>query len=160
MLASFARSAAFIHSLARSLTYSEAHRKEVFVYRMNASISYSFSPLRPALTHRSYRRLNWKSLATGVFFFFLPPAHRFLRTSSVTTDLLPLFNPIFCAFMFSRIFDFTELRLQDEKNYFAMWFYPEKTSSWSNAVLNLLFALFVLFALVHLLFAAIMSTML
>merc|ERR1712002_165326 len=45
LLASLARSAALIRSLARSLTHSGAHGKVVHVYELNASISYSFSPL-------------------------------------------------------------------------------------------------------------------
>ena len=40
-----ARSAALIRSLARSLTRSGAHGKEVFVYELNASISYNLGPL-------------------------------------------------------------------------------------------------------------------
>ena len=52
--ASFARvlrcahSFAPLRSFARSLTRSRAHGKEVFVYEVNASISYSFNPLRMA----------------------------------------------------------------------------------------------------------------
>ena len=45
LLASLARSAALICSLARSLTHSRAHWKLCFVYEMNPSISYSFNPL-------------------------------------------------------------------------------------------------------------------
>ena len=40
-----ARFAALIRSLARSLTRSRAHGKEVHVYELNASISYRFNPL-------------------------------------------------------------------------------------------------------------------
>ena len=39
---SLTRSAALIRSLARSLTHSGAHGKVVFVFEMNASISYHF----------------------------------------------------------------------------------------------------------------------
>ena len=45
LLASLARSAALIRSLARSLTHSGAHGEEVFVYELNASISYHLRPL-------------------------------------------------------------------------------------------------------------------
>ena len=45
------RSAALICSLARSFTHSGAHENEVFVYGMNASISYSFKPLCAAAWH-------------------------------------------------------------------------------------------------------------
>ena len=44
LLASLARSAALIRSLARSLTHSGAHGKEVHVYELNASISCNFGP--------------------------------------------------------------------------------------------------------------------
>ena len=40
-----AHSAALIRLLARLLTHTGAHGKEVFVYETNASISYSFNPL-------------------------------------------------------------------------------------------------------------------
>ena len=40
-----ARFAALIRSLARSLAHSGAHGKVIFAYEVNASISYSFSPL-------------------------------------------------------------------------------------------------------------------
>ena len=40
LLATLARSAALICSLARSLTHSRGHGKEVFVYELNAPISY------------------------------------------------------------------------------------------------------------------------
>ena len=45
LLASLARSAALIRSLARSLAHSRAHGKAVFVYELNALISYSLKPL-------------------------------------------------------------------------------------------------------------------
>ena len=45
LLASLASSAALIRSLARSLAHFKAHGKETFVYKLNASISYSFNPL-------------------------------------------------------------------------------------------------------------------
>ena len=41
LLASLARSTVLVHSLARSLIRSRAHGKAVFVYEMNASISYT-----------------------------------------------------------------------------------------------------------------------
>ena len=40
-----AHSAALIRSFARSFTHCRAHRKDIFVYKMNASISYRFNPL-------------------------------------------------------------------------------------------------------------------
>ena len=43
--ARFARALRRAHSLARSLTHSRAHGKEVSVYGINASISCSFNPL-------------------------------------------------------------------------------------------------------------------
>ena len=45
LFASLARSAALICLLARSLTHSRAHWTEVFVYGLNASISYILNPL-------------------------------------------------------------------------------------------------------------------
>ena len=45
LLASLTRSAALICSLARSLTHSLAHGKEIYVKKLNASISFSFNPL-------------------------------------------------------------------------------------------------------------------
>ena len=45
LLASIACSAALIRSLARSLALSRAHGKEVFIYELNASISYLLNPL-------------------------------------------------------------------------------------------------------------------
>jgi len=45
LLTLLARSAALIRSLARSLTHSGAHGLVINVYELNASISYSFSPL-------------------------------------------------------------------------------------------------------------------
>ena len=52
--ARFARgTAALISSLARSLTHSRAHGKEVFVYEMNASISYSYNLLSGLSDHAS-----------------------------------------------------------------------------------------------------------
>ena len=35
----------FVRSLAHSLTLSRAHAKEIHVYELNASLSYSFNPL-------------------------------------------------------------------------------------------------------------------
>ena len=67
--ASLARSAALIRSLARSLAHSGAHGKEVFVYELSASISYSFSPLwgpeirermSPATGPDSWTRIAWR----------------------------------------------------------------------------------------------------
>ena len=55
LLASLARSAALIRSLTCSLTCSRAHRKEVYVYEMNASISYSSSPLCTLTTKNETR---------------------------------------------------------------------------------------------------------
>ena len=49
LLALLARSTALIRSLARSLAHSGAHGKEVLVYELNASISYSFNPLHCAM---------------------------------------------------------------------------------------------------------------
>ena len=45
LLASLACSAALICSLARLITYSGAHGKDIFVYELNASISYSLNSL-------------------------------------------------------------------------------------------------------------------
>ena len=45
LLASLARSAALIHSLAGSLTHSGAHGEKVYVYRLNTLISCSLRPL-------------------------------------------------------------------------------------------------------------------
>ena len=45
LLASLKYSAALICSLARSLTHSRAHGKEIYVKKLNASISFSFNPL-------------------------------------------------------------------------------------------------------------------
>ena len=45
LLALLERSAVLIPLLASSLTRFQAHEKEVFVYEMNASISYNLNPL-------------------------------------------------------------------------------------------------------------------
>ena len=45
--ARFACSHRCAHWFARSLTHSGAHWKEIYVYEMNASISYRFNPLWP-----------------------------------------------------------------------------------------------------------------
>ena len=60
---SFARSALLaFYSFARSLTHAGAQGKDIYVYKLNASISYSFNPLRrmamnPSL-HLSYQPQN------------------------------------------------------------------------------------------------------
>ena len=71
LLASLARSAALIRLIARSITRSQAHRKEIYVFELNASISYSFNPtcaggnMRPDITHRIYRiKFAWSSTKT------------------------------------------------------------------------------------------------
>ena len=58
--------AALIRLLARSLTHSRAHGKEVFVFELNASISYNFSPLCVGGLEGEIRGLiTWKEGGRG-----------------------------------------------------------------------------------------------
>ena len=82
LLASLARSAALIRSLARSLAHSGAHGKAIYVYGMNASISYNLKPLcNPraffpfpefsSQSRRNFQRASdfWPSLQTRSHFW-------------------------------------------------------------------------------------------
>ena len=68
--ARFARALRCAHSFARSLTHSGAHGKEVFVYEMNASISYHLKPLCSApspfrLEDSAMKRIRPSRIAGG-----------------------------------------------------------------------------------------------
>ena len=61
LLALLARFTALIRSLARSLAHSGAHGKEVFVYELNASISYHLNPLYCGLKSRINAVVNHRA---------------------------------------------------------------------------------------------------
>ena len=79
LLASLARSAALIRSLALSLTRSRAHGKVVYVFEMNASISYSFNPLCKA--RKKHEQPIWRFCPVFPYFNYM----NFYLTSNWTS---------------------------------------------------------------------------